>query len=108
MKRVRFMIVVLTFCYVSGSSQSCLPEGIYFATQAQIDSFQINNPGCTNIEGNVKIEGEDITNLNGLDVLTSIGEDLLIQFNPNLVSLTGLHDLTSIGGNLAVAVNNIL
>jgi hypothetical protein len=25
---------------------TCLPEGIYFSTQAQIDDFQVNYPGC--------------------------------------------------------------
>jgi hypothetical protein len=37
-------------------SQGCLPEGITFTTQAQIDSFQINYPGCNAVEGNVIIE----------------------------------------------------
>ncbi len=34
-------------------AQSCLPDGITFETQAQIDSFQVNYPGCTEVEGNV-------------------------------------------------------
>ena len=32
-------------------SQPCLPEGITFTTQAQIDSFQTNYPVCSEIEG---------------------------------------------------------
>jgi S-formylglutathione hydrolase FrmB len=52
---------------------SCLPQGITFTNQAQIDNFQTNYPGCTEIEGDVTIAGDDITNLNGLSVLTSIG-----------------------------------
>jgi len=58
------------------------PKGITFTTQAQIDSFQVNYPGCMGIEGFVVITdsygGDDITNLNGLNVLTSIGGDLQI------------------------------
>ena len=57
-------------------SQPCLPEGITFTTQAQIDSFQINHPGCTEIEGNVEIKGDNITNLSGLNVLRNIGTKL--------------------------------
>ena len=33
----------------------CLPQGIIFTIQAQIDSFQVNYPGCTEIEGYVEI-----------------------------------------------------
>jgi hypothetical protein len=49
---------------------TCLPEGINFTTQAQIDNFQTNYPGCTEIEGDVLILGSNITNLTGLSVLT--------------------------------------
>lgn len=44
----------------------CLPEGITFSTQEEIDNYQSNYPGCVEIEGDVIIEGEDITNLDGL------------------------------------------
>ena len=83
---------------VSGSvmAQSCLPDGIIFTTQAQIDNFQINYPNCTEIEGYVEINGYDITNLNGLNVLTTIGEGLYIDGDNSLTSLTGLEGLTTI------------
>ena len=58
--------------------QACLPDGITFSTQEQIDNFQTNYPNCSEIEGSVAISGDDITNLNGLNVLTSIGGDLMI------------------------------
>ena len=57
-------------------SQPCLPEGITFTTQAQIDYFQNSYPDCTEIEGDVLIEGNDITNLDGLNVLTMVGGNL--------------------------------
>ena len=79
------------------------PQGdIYFNTQDQIDNFQINYPNCSEIEGSVTISGSDITNLNGLSVLTSIGGDLYIQNNAALTSLYGLQGLTSIGGGLYI------
>ena len=104
---------------VSGGvmAQSCLPEGIIFTTQAQIDSFQIIYPNCTEIEGDVTI-GEnyvitDITNLNGLSVLNSIGGSLIIGgsypwVNPVLISLSGLDNVTSVGGNLWIRENAAL
>lgn len=52
---------------------SCLPEGIIFSNQAQIDNFNSNYPDCTEIKGGVLIEGNDISNLDGLSIVTSIG-----------------------------------
>lgn len=79
MKRFTFtMIITLhaSLFTLHSYSQPCLPEGITFNTQEQIDNFQINYPNCTEIEGGVLIEGTDITNLNGLSVITSIGDYL--------------------------------
>lgn len=67
--------LLLIFCS-SLFSQPCLPEGITFSTQEQIDNFQEDYPGCTVIEGGVLIEGTDITNLDGLDVITAFGNYL--------------------------------
>jgi len=94
-------------------SQSCLPEGITFTTQAQIDSFQFNYPGCTSIAGHVYIHGESITNLNRLNVLTFIERDLTIgnifeSYNTALTSLSGLESLTHVGGDLNLVYNHRL
>jgi len=87
---------------------TCLPEGILFSSQATIDNFQVNYPNCTEIEGVVTINGEDISNLNGLNVVTYIGGDFYILFNDVLTSLTGLDGLTSIGGDLQFFQNAAL
>jgi hypothetical protein len=110
MKKIVFTILISAFHFVL-QSQSCLPEGITFETQAQIDSFQINYPNCTEIEGEVKIgywEGTDIDNLNALNVLTSIDGDLVVNYTELLKDLSGLENLTSIGGGLIVAGNYAL
>jgi hypothetical protein len=67
-KKMPGIFVLVLYCAFA-SAQPCLPEGITFSTQAQIDSFQTNYSGCTEIEGGVLIEGNDITNLEGLSVL---------------------------------------
>jgi hypothetical protein len=97
MKKLTITILILFLVYGIASSQrkSCLPEGITFRTQEQIDNFQINYPGCTEIEGDVYIGhrpgfGSDIVSLDSLNVLTSIGGDLAIHDNQALVSLSGL------------------
>jgi hypothetical protein len=82
--------------------QGCLPEGITFNTQDEVDLFQANNPGCTEIEGNVIISGADITSLDGLGVLHSIGGNLRIEQNDSLVNLLGLENLSHINGDLII------
>jgi len=78
-------------------SQPCLPEGITFTTQEQIDSFQINYPGCTEIEGYVQIGTESlnysITNLDSLNVITHINGQFLIKNNVLLTNFSGLDSL---------------
>jgi len=66
MKILSLVLSILLFIQISASSQSCLPEGITFTTQTQIDYFQSLYPGCTQIEGDVTIIETNITNLNGL------------------------------------------
>ncbi|MBC8487279.1 MAG: T9SS type A sorting domain-containing protein [Bacteroidetes bacterium] len=112
MKKLTLLMVLVLIIQASVLSQPCLPEGITFTTQAQIDNFQTNYPNCTEIEGHVEITGNDITNLNGLNVLIAFGGGLSIGDyyigNPILTSLTGLDNVTSIGGNLLIRYNDAL
>jgi hypothetical protein len=73
-----------------------------FSTQDQIDNFQTDYPGCTQIEGNVTITGDNINNITGLSVIISIEGTLDIFDNPSLTSLSGLSALTLIGENLII------
>jgi hypothetical protein len=98
------IIFLLALLALNGvNAQGCLPEGIRFTSQAQVDSFPINYPGCTYIEGNVQIGPAlnhwltDITDLHGLNSLNYIGGSLGIFCNP-LSSLSGLENLNYIGG----------
>nr|NQU89094.1 T9SS type A sorting domain-containing protein [Bacteroidota bacterium] len=104
-----FLFVFLGFLVrVTTTAQACLPEGIIFSTQADIDNFQINFPGCTEVEGNVLINGEGIANLEGLGVLTFVGGYLAIYACNSLDNLSGLDGLTSIGKFLWIGQNNSL
>lgn len=105
MNKCFLVLFILLIIRVNTQAQSCLPEGITFTTQAQIDSFQLNYPNCAEIEGDVSIwfwDPSDITNLDGLNVLTHIGGSLWIGNNHLLTSLTGLNNLNSIGGDLHI------
>ncbi len=105
----KLLLLILTFLVIHSIiwAQSCLPDGIAFTTQTQIDSFQINYPGCTEIEGDVHIHGADIINLSGLNVLTQINGNLTID-STNLTNLQGLNSLKSINRGLYLSFNNHL
>ena len=103
-----FYIIFLSFFSIQAFSQSCLPNGMDFNTQAQIDDFSKNYPLCKKIDGYVFIEGSDISNLNGLSQITSIKGDLTIKDNHGLTKLSGLDNLTYIGGNLSISDNDRL
>jgi len=107
MKKILFSLLIMLLINNLATSQSCLPNGITFFRQADIDYFQVNYPGCTQILGNVTIDDNysyTITNLNGLNVLTAIEGNLTIINNP-LTNLNGLEGLKYIKGNVYMVYN---
>ncbi len=71
---------------------------ITLSSQAEVDAF---GP-CTVWDGNITIEGTDITNLNSLSGLIEITGYLIIQNCPQLGNLDGLNELTSTGSHFAI------
>lgn len=94
--------------HTTSSQSPCLPEGISFTTQSQIDSFSINYPGCNEIEGSVYINSQEISSLNGLSQVTSIGGSLKIFYSHQISSLNGLNNLQTIGEACAISWNDNL
>ncbi len=86
------------------SAQNCLPSGITFSSQSQVDNFATDYPGCTVIQGPVIIE-KPVSNLLGLNQLTSIGGLILEVNHKNLVNFEGLENLTSINGCFEIEYN---
>jgi hypothetical protein len=133
MKTLILFVALAILSQLTAFSQGCLPEGITFTTQEQIDSFQVDYPGCTEIEGNVEILGSlysKINNLNGLEILqyidgflwidstqitnlwglnnlVSIGDWFHITFCPSLLNLSGLESLVNIDGQLGIAFSEV-
>ncbi len=91
-------------------SDNCLPEGIEFLTQWDIDNFQSNYPDCNEILGNVTIGEQwyssNISNLDGLSILTGIGGYLDVRLNDYLISLNGLSNLSTVGGLISIFNND--
>ena len=83
------------------------PQNSYtLTTQAAVDAFP---QGCDSLLGGLTVgNSTDITNLDGLANLTSVGGDLSIPGNGSLTNLDGLVSLTSLGGGLSVFGNGSL
>ncbi|MDO8368699.1 MAG: T9SS type A sorting domain-containing protein [Saprospiraceae bacterium] len=115
MKKTTFALLLLSCC--PWLAAQCPLGDVTFSTQGQIDSFQINYPGCTDIPGNVTIQGSGITNLDSLIGIATIGGDLMIGetlawFSPKtnlfLKNLSGLDSLHTVGGSLKIFLNAAL
>lgn len=110
MRRILLLTIFVLNCALI-ISQSCLPGGITFSSQAQIDAFQTNYPGCIHILGRLDIDESssgNILNLNGLSTLTSISNRLVINDNDALTDLTGLNNLVSVGSFVRIEYNDNL
>ena len=82
------------------ASATCCPSNVTILSQADVDNFATNYPGCTQIFGSLTII--DANNLLGLSQVTSIGTVLNI-LSPNLTDLQGLHNITSVGDILSIS-----
>jgi hypothetical protein len=97
MKNLILLLILLTSFSGAIFSQSCLPEGITFSTQAQVDSFKVNYPGCSIIEGDVRVHGNEIEDLAGLSIIDSIFGYLAFEGTQHISDMTGLGNLKYIG-----------
>lgn len=102
-------MVLLPLLWVEGAwAVDCIQENYILETQAEVDVLGAEN--CDHIAGYLYVINgyygggypENITNLDGLSSITSIGGSLLFRRNYALESLDGLANLTSVGGNLEI------
>lgn len=108
MKRfIPLHVLIISIIPFFALSQSCLPDGIRFTTQEEIDNFRINHPNCTEIEGDVEITLSSISNLDSLYVIASIGGNLELNKNSSLTSISGLSNLTTVEGRINLWENNL-
>ncbi len=108
MKKYILLFLVCLYYPVSLQAQCTVAGNVTFHSQAEIDFFHLQHPGCNEITGNLRIEENTIfsvTNLSGLSQLERIGGDLIIQNNSELVSLAGLDQVNFIGGRLSILNN---
>lgn len=108
------MLKIILICFSIGLifqttfGQHCIPTAIVFSTQTQVDNFATDYPGCTVIDGNVGITGDDISNLDGLTQITQILGSVQIIHSNSLTNIVGLNNVSQIGGFLKIENNYIL
>ena len=93
----KFTILLLLVIIFSEPTlaQKCSPVNLDLTTQADVDNFQVNHGPC-DLVGNLLVQGADITNLDGLSGLTTVGTILRITNNPALTNIAGLSSLISV------------
>ena len=107
MRKAVFFLFFALFFALRTLGQSCLPGGITFTSQAEIDNFKNNYPGCK-VVAQVTINGTSIYNLDGLDEITTISSGFEISNNNSLTNLNGLKSLDSVGHQFVIFQNNNL
>ncbi len=111
---MKHLLLVLLFVNSLSLIAQCPPPSIFnFTTQAQIDSFPILFPNCTELDhplpnmlyvptiniGSTQNPNSDISDLTPLSQITAIDNQIIdIRNCPNLTSLNGIESITDIRG----------
>src|SRR5690606_41882131 len=103
----RIFTALIFFLSILGEvNAQCSLGNFILTTQQQVDDFGITYAHCTAITlGDLTIEGNDITNLDGLSNVTEITGGLTLWNNPQLTDINGLSSLTHVGGALDIRYN---
>lgn len=86
----------------------CTPESISLESQADVTNFQTDHGPCDHVSGDLMLLSSQVSDLDGLSALESIGGDLLITGNSKLEDLQGLSGLMAVGGTLRITFNDRL
>lgn len=96
MKKIIALIIILTSCYAYSLSAQC-PTSISINNQQDLDNFSIDYPDCVS-QGwlnSITINGEDISDLNGLSAITNI-KSTLSWYRANVNSFSTWNTLDTI------------
>ncbi len=126
-KYTQIIIACIVLCTTYIEGQTCLSGNSVFNSQTEVDLFATNFPNCTEINGNVFIQG-NVSNLNAFNNIVKINGNLTIistslsQGNifPNLqevvkslfisnafiTNLNGFNSLTTVNNKIEIYGNN--
>lgn len=101
-----WLFIAVLFTGVCCVKAQCPTGDIQLSTQAEIDQFATNYPGCTELQGRLLIIGTDISDLTPLQSITSVN-GLIVQYT-QLVDLNGLQNIVTDNGQLSIYNNSHL
>jgi hypothetical protein len=96
MKKLILLFALSLLISTLTQAQDCSPNGLTFTDQEQIDSFPINYPTWTIINGDLTIKGSSIFQLDSLYQIEAVNGTLTIQDCDSLASVTGLSGLSTV------------
>lgn len=100
--------LVLSTC-LAQAQVTCLPDGITFRSQAELNDFPTQYPGCTAVLGSVRfVSGSGLTDLLPFAQVARVDGDLVVDDNIRISSLAGLENVSEVGGSLLVSRNMAL
>jgi hypothetical protein len=102
----RFYLLLITSLFTSYLTAQC-PETPVHLNQNKINEFPTKYPGCTEIEGNLFIDGSDVTDLSPLIQLRGVTGHLIIR-TKRLKTLDGLEGILYVNGNIQIENNDSL
>lgn len=107
MRNYALLIIILLINLNILSAQKNDRSDIILSSQNQINNFATNYPGLNIVDGNLElIITDDISNLLGLNMLTGVNGDLIINgtgyANSLLSDLEGLQNITNVGGDIEI------
>ena len=80
---------------------------IHLSSQEAVDGFGAIYPNCTQINGQLVIYGQDVTDISALSNIQTITGHFYINYT-QLTNLDGLSSLTNIGERLDIYFNSVL
>ena len=96
-KHLPLLIFTLFIYSPTVQAQTCgvIHQDIVLNSQAQVDAFPASFPGCTRLLGGLRVEGSNITNVDGLINIQTVDQSIWIVNNPLLSNLSGFANLTT-------------
>ena len=96
-KHLPLLILTLFIYRPTVQAQTCgvIHQDIVLNSQAQVDAFPASFPGCTRLLGGLRVEGSNITNVDGLINIQTVDQSIWIVNNPLLSNLSGFANLTT-------------
>ena len=91
MFRLFLSLALLFFLFIGNSNAQCPTVSVTLTTQADVNNFMTNYPGCTLLTESLFIDGGGITNLNGLSSIQG-SESFITIKNTSLTNLNGLNN----------------